>query len=267
MYQTGYVNTAPLSYGIPFMGGICQWWYAPKEHIATWPGIDPLTQFLLTEPTLAAEKVWFGPMQVPDDTLGYEEPLQRNAAGFYYKQKVLGFYPGDDAFSRTNLMNKPWHQYVIVAKMRAGGFFLVLGTPEQGMQFDADYASGPGGISTAGAKFAFSLNAIEKGQVLLFFSEAPSLAPPGYEVPGDPSGGSGGNDVEIIEFTTEESVTIPWVDERIARFGIFPLIEVWKYIAGIPTLIAVSITTDAGPPDQSFFTVFTPGTPGFIVIK
>jgi hypothetical protein len=115
--------------------------------------------------------------------LGYEEPIARNAAGMFYKQKVMGFYPGDDAFSRINLGNMPYSEYVLIGKMRAGGFFLMLGTEERGLQFDADYASGNGGISTAGAKFAFSLNALEKGYVLLSFSEAPATAPPGYEVP------------------------------------------------------------------------------------
>jgi hypothetical protein len=269
MFQTGYISIAPFSYGIPFNGGFCQWWYAKRQDIATWPDIDPETQFLLAEPTLIADATWKGPILVPDDQLGYEEPIARNAAGVFYKQKVTGFYPGDDAFSRINLGNMPYSEYVVIGKMRAGGFFLMLGTEERGLQFDADYASGNGGIGTAGAKFAFSLNALEKGYVLLSFSEAPATAPPGYEVPDGGSGGSGsgGNDVEIITFNTEESVTIPWTDDRISRFGIFPEIQVWKYIDDEPNVITAAITCDAAPPDQTFFTVFTPGTPGFIVLK
>jgi hypothetical protein len=269
LFQSGYIPVAPFSYGIPFMGGFCQWWYCKREDIETWPDVDPETQFLTAEPTLIENATWKGPILVPDDALGFEEPIARNAAGIYYKQKVMGFYPGDDAFSRINLGNMPYHEYIVIGKVRAGGFFVMLGTQERGLQFDADYASGNGGISTAGAKFAFSLNALEKGGVLLSFSEAPATAPPGYEVPDGGSGSSGGtgNDVEIITFNTETEVAVAWTDDRLSRFGIFPEIQVWKYIDGEPNLITVAITCDDAPPDQTFFTVFTPGTPGFIVLK
>lgn len=249
------------------MGGFCKWWCVPKEKIATWPAVDPLTQYLVTEPTLITGAAWFGPVMVPDDALGFEEPIQRNAAGFYYKQKVTGFYPGDDAFSRINLGNMPWHQYVIVAQMRAGGFFMLLGTQERGLQFDADYASGNGGISTAGAKFAFTLNALEKGHVLLEFSEAPAIAPPGYQTPGEPTGTDTENQTEIITYTAAETTkVIEWTAERQAAFGLYPQIQVW--VDGPPAeMISAGIAVDAVPPAQTEFTITLPGVDGFIVLK
>jgi hypothetical protein len=268
MYQTGYTGITTFSWQLPFLGGLTEWWYTPRDNINTFPAIDPATQFLASEPTLKTGKAWYGPVRVPDDQLGFEEPVQRNAIGILYKQKVSGFYPGDDQWSRINLENMPYYEYVIIGRVRAGGFFLVLGNDKKGMQFDADFSIGNGAIGTAGAKFAFSQMSMNKGLLMLSFSESPNIAPPGFE----PCDGITNivvaeNDVEVIPFTSSDFIkTIDWTPgtDFPNRFGKFPEIQVWTNADG---MIAVPIAVDAPPPDQTLFTVSLPGQDGWIVIK
>jgi hypothetical protein len=266
MRQTGYIGVTTLSYGLPFRGGFCEWWYTKREDILAFPVVDPNTQYLVGEPTLKTGKFWFGPVLVPDDQLGFEEPMQRTSAGFFYKQKVSGFYPGDDIFSRENISNMPFHEYVVIGRVRAGGFFLVLGTDKLGMQFDEDYATGNGAIGTAGSHFAFTRASIDKGQVLLAFSESPEIAPPGI-LPNDGTGEDiDFNDAEVITFTAAEATKqIDWSigGTRRARFGLYPEIQVWTAEGRIiPT-----INVDAAYPDTTLFTVGLPGIDGWIVLK
>jgi hypothetical protein len=266
MRQTGYIGVTTLSYGLPFRGGFCEWWYTKREDINLFPVVDPNTQYLVGEPTLKTGKFWFGPVLVPDDQLGFEEPMQRTAAGFFYKQKVSGFYPGDDIFSRENISNMPFHEYVIIGRVRAGGFFLVLGNDQQGFQFDEDYATGNGAVSTAGSRFAFSKANIDKGQVLLTFSESPEIAPPGI-LPNDGTGGDiDFNDAEVIPFTSGDVVKpINWSvgGAYRSRFGLYPEIQVWTSEGKIIT----PITINAPYPDTTEFIVALPGVDGWIVLK
>ncbi len=268
MYQTGYAGITTLSYGLPYTGGFCQWWYTAKENMLNWPAVDPLSQFLISEPTLIEGATWLGPVKVPDHTLGFEEPIKRSQAGIFYNQKVIGLHPGDDAFSRINIGNMPYHEYVIVGKVRAGGFFLVLGNNDRGFKFDPDYSSGEGIKGIAGSKFSFTKQSLYKGDVLLSFSASPNTPPPGwYGV--NTSGGiidDGTNKTEIIPFDTETIKTFDWTQERKDLFGAFPLLQVWKLGPPI-SYINVAIIVDAAPPDQTQFTVYTPGVPGFIAIK
>lgn len=268
--MTGYKGITTLSTNLPYYGGFCKWYYIPREYILAWPAIDATTQYLAAEPILKAQRSWFGPVQVPNDQLGFEEPMTRSGAGIYYKQKVSGFYPGDNGPSRINLENMPYHEYVVVGKQRAGGLFLVLGNDQEGMSFDADYKGGTGGKQTAGANFSFTLDSLNKGFILPSFQGINTIPP----VDGGAGGSSGPsaagvNAKEIIEFNGESVLPIGWTDARKNTFGAFPEIQVWMKrddntgydIARVP------ISVDKKPPDTTVFTVYLTGPAyGFVVI-
>lgn len=91
--------------------------------------------------------------------------------------------------------------------------------------------------------------------------------PSPWEPHPDPEETDTANKTEIIYFGAELQLTIPWTDERKARFGVFPLVQVWKFLNGEPHLVTVVATADAAPEAQTFFTIQTPGVPGFVVIK
>jgi hypothetical protein len=76
MHQTGYNGVQGLSTRLPFAGGFCEWFFTEKENATALPGIDPVTQYLDGEPTLAVGKSWYGSMKVPNDQLGFSEEMQ-----------------------------------------------------------------------------------------------------------------------------------------------------------------------------------------------
>src|SRR5437870_11659085 len=105
MFQTGYKGIANLVTSKYFYSGFCKLWFTPIENIDVWPAIDPLTQFLLAEPTLKEGKTWYGPAQLPDKQLAFGEKLTPSPAGPFYKQALQCYLPGDDGYTRINAAN------------------------------------------------------------------------------------------------------------------------------------------------------------------
>lgn len=266
MFQTGYKGINGFSSRLPYDGGFCKFWLIAKENIAAFPAIDPATQYLSAEPTLKAATNWIGPFRVPNSELGFEEAQQVGKAGIFYKQKVSGFHVGDSGTSRVNLENMPYYEYVIAGKLRAGGLYLLLGNNTNGLDYLQTFTTGPGS-KAAGTQFTFQAESLNKGLILPAFSGDNVTPPPDYV--SDPGGviGIDTNLYEIITFTTETEKTFAWTTERIAKFGVFPEIQVWSTAGAVPVLINVAIDADHPPPSATLFTVYTPGTPGFIVIK
>jgi hypothetical protein len=272
MRSTGYLSLQALgkSYA-PYNGGICRWWYTPKQNIETFPGVDPLTQILTGEPVLKALATWYGPVNVPEAQFGYIESQERSVAGPFYKRRVDGLIPGSDVNSHINLGNMVHHQYVVVAQLRAGGFFIMLGTDEVGLEFDHNFSSGIGSDSTPGSKFSFFDECKWKPAVLADFQGLNSLASPGAGAIG--GSGSSANSTEIIPFVTTNiatTVAIAWTAGRKANFGSMPMIQVWidngagSYQLQPNALIAC----DQDPPDTTNFLVdLTGAATGFIVLK
>ena len=114
MLQTGYKGFTTLAKGLPYNGGFCKWYYADKAQLLSFPAIDPLTQYLSAEPLISGS--WHGPVQVPNDQLGFEETPKRDAAGLYWQHKISGFHPGDNPASRINLENLHFYELVVVVK-------------------------------------------------------------------------------------------------------------------------------------------------------
>lgn len=271
MNQTGYVPVLPFSKGLNFVGGFCQWWFTPWQNITVWPGVDPLTQFLDSEPTLANGATWFGPIKVPNNKLGFTEEQKLDKAGIYYNQNVSGFYPGDSGTSRINLENLPYNQFAVVGKMRAGGLFLLLGNEEYGLTFNHKLNSDIG-AGTAGSNFSFGYESVFKGAILPAF-QGLNVTPP---LDGSGNGvingsGDGQNNTQIIVFTNATEVNIPWTTVDKTAFGAYPLIEVWIDDSGTGSqraLANVPIIVDQFPPDTTMFTVQLSGPcSGIVVIK
>lgn len=269
MFQTGYKPLVTLSRLTDYIGGICAWWYTPVQNILTWPAINPLTQDYNAEPTLKDGATWHGPVRVPDSQLVFDEVEKTTAAGRYFEIELSGKHPGDERTSRANLQNMGYHRYVIVAKQRSGGFYLLIGSPQSPLKLLQKYTSDKGGNGTPATTFEFKTEMRHKSPSLSSFLGDNSLAP----VVGDggivsPDSGAA-NDAETIFFAGVDEVIVSWNDARKARFGAFPEIEVW--INDGPGQIYKensSIKVDAQPPATTQFIIQLTGiASGWIVLK
>lgn len=154
-----------------YTGGFCKWWYVPIEWLSGFSKIDPITQRLKFEPQLKTGFSWFGPIDIPDTEVGYEEASTKNIAGNYFKRKVTGFIPGNDIDAHINIQNTFNHQVCIVGKVRSGNFYLVLGNNINGLDFEASFTTGIGKVNTPGTKFIFSDESICRAIALATFSK------------------------------------------------------------------------------------------------
>jgi hypothetical protein len=268
MFQTSYTGIKPLQRVFTYVGGFCQFWYIPIEDIAVFPRINAATQMLVSEPSLRQGAAWFGPIEVPRDKLGYEETQKRTKAGPYYETKMEGVHIGDSPESRVNLENMPYHRYLIVGKIRAGGFYNLIGTVDNPCKFNQVFKSGNGPAETAQTAISFNLEHISKAYILPSFA-ADTISPDII----DGSGGGGTNTMnnkEIIPFNGQPVINIPWTPARQNNFGNFPIVEVWLQEPGEKPFLNIggSIETDAPPPAFSELNVRLGGSPsGFIVIS
>jgi hypothetical protein len=268
--QTGYSGINTFYSGLQYDGGFVEWYYIPKEKIAVWPSLKN-NQELDAEPQLVGGATWYGPVKVPQSTVGFIETQERSSAGPFYKIAVEGIQPGEGRENRIILENMPYYEFIVVGKLRAGGFWVMIGNKESGLQFDHKSDNGKGFFNAAKNEFSFIGEAIHKALILPSFILQPSTPSP--DAPDvDPGGGGSGdtttNSTETIEFNNTDSVVIPWTNERKASFGIFPLIQVW-FDDGLKFSIAnVPIICDQAPPLTTSFTIDLTGVgSGFIQIK
>ena len=271
MNQTAYTGIHNLTSKIPYIGGVCKFWFIPVHDIENIPPIDPANQYLLAEPVLKAGKQWLGPVPIPDRQLGYAETQENASAGPSYKIKIAGNHYGDVPQSRVNLDNISYGRYLVMAKQRSGGFYILLGSMDSPLFFDHDFSAGQNGANdTTFSKIAFSGQAINRALVVPVFMGDTS----GYLYTGGPGGGGGTtpdpNETEIIYITAESTKSFTWTTGRQQKFGPYPLVECWiQDDGGTYYLSAVQPYIDA-PPPSLFTTMFYDfGAPvtGFIVIK
>lgn len=267
MFQTSYTGIVPLHSNKLYWGGICRLWCIPVEHISSFPRINT-TQYLVDEPLLIPGAKWFGPLPVPPDNAGISEEMERTKAGLFYKIKLEAVHIGDSMQSRVNLENMAYSRFIVVAKVRAGGFYMIIGTVDSPLTLTAVYETGKSLPTTAQTKLSFTTEQISKSLILPSFT-SDTLAP---TVAGPDDGNNSSdmqNQKEIIPFTNQSEITIPWTSERIAKFKSFPIIEVWIKEDGVPPrlLIGGVIEADQPPPATTLIHVKigTPAT-GYIVI-
>lgn len=267
MFQVGHIGITTFSKGIPYDAGFCRFWYTPIENILAWPSIDPLTQYLDSEPALKPDCSWYGPIAVPKSRLGYKESQETAKAGTWYKISVEGYYPGESPASRVNLENMPYHRYVAVGKLRAGGAHLLIGSSESWLDFDHEFTSI--GKDAAGSKISFTGESYQKALILPSFTPSSYILPPGSSGPEPILSAGGANDVEVIPFFDISDLNIEWNTSLINRFGFFPVIEVWIMQSGTLTYNPTPyITTNANPPAQTSFNIsFIQQETGYVIIK
>lgn len=267
MQSTSYIGTQPFQTGLPYHGGFCQWWFTPWQHIQQWPSINPLTQQAANAPTLKPNTTWYGPIQVPNTLLTFSQQLETVAAGKFYKNTLEGIIPGTDATEDANLANLAHNEVVVIGKRRAGGQFVLLGTPNVGMSFN--YKTDTGSWQDfAQTKFNLSIQTYQKPPIITTFSGQPNTPPAGAIIPQPNPNPGGTRPMETIYFTNQSIVSIPWTASRLSAYGTFPLIEVWITENGISQQTSVPITVDSPPPSTGTFTINLSGTAtGFIIIK
>jgi hypothetical protein len=267
MNQSGYIGLQTLQCNLPYDGGICEWVYANTQDIDTFPEIDPLTQELLMQPILKTGATWCGPIKVPNDHLGFIEMQKQVAAGTYYEQKIEFHQAGDNRVNRVIVENMPYYQYIIIAKMRSGGFWMMLGNKEAGLKFSHNTDLGKGLQNAGKSEMFFTIKSLNKGFILPSFAGSNSDAVNGSTT----STTSAANDVEKITYSTtnvDPTITINWDSSRKKRFGIYPLIEVWSTETGTPTLdTAPIITCDSITNPTAFIINRTGIDTGIIIIK
>jgi hypothetical protein len=269
MFQTSYTGITALHNNQSYQGGFCHFYYVPVEGVGVFPRINPATQQLAGEPALKPGYTWYGPIAVPRNTLGFEETPKRIKAGIYYESKVDGIHPGDSELSRINMGNMAYHKYIVVGKMRAGGFYLLVGTTNSPLEFNPGYKSGNGPGEIAQSAISFKTEHKNKAYILPGFT-ADSFAPVDGGTIDIPI--SGMNTKEIIPFVDQGTIGIPWTPLRANKFGSFPIVEVYTQEPGeVPQLVAPGggqIIVDAPPPAFTEMTVRLPGAPtGFVVIS
>jgi len=271
MKQTAYTGVQNLTSKIPYIGGLCKFWFIPVQDVDSIPPIDPVNQFLTAEPVLKLLKQWLGPVPVPDRQLGYTETQENSTAGPGIKVKIAGNHYGDAPQSRINIDNIMYGRYLVVGKQRAGGFYLLFGSLESPLNFDHEFTAGQNGSNdTTFTKIAFTGEAINRALVIpSFLGDQSGLIFPG-------GGGGGGippvstNETEIIYITAESTKSFIWNSTRLARFGPFPTVECWQVDeGGTYYLTAYQPFIDAPPPSLFTTMYYDFGGPitGFIVIK
>ncbi len=270
MYQTAYVDLQSIGrLRVPYSGGFCKWWYTPIQNIASFPAVNPVTQLLNSEPILQAGKTWYGPVTVPDRRLGWEEDLKRVKAGLYYSGKVEGFMPGMDIANHINLQNLAYNQVCIVGRVRSGGFFLILGNDVAGLDLDVNTTSGYSLDGIPGSKLMFTGESINRALILPSFAGI-STPPPGTATTGTSGGltGSGGTP-EIIHFTNQTTIDVPYTAARRTSYGDFPLIQIWISDGSSIYLVpGPDISVDLPAPNQTNFQININGpVSGFIILS
>lgn len=208
---------------MPYDGGFCEWYYTLWENIQSWPFVNPITQELLSEPTLKSGKSWFGPIKVPNSTVGFKEEFKTSAAGLFYEIKVDAFQFGDSRVNRPLLENMVYHKYVLVGKLRSGGFWILIGNQQAGLSFGNIFNSGVGAGNVVSNDLSFYQKAKNKALILPSFNNSNSIPAPG--------GGSTTiitvYDMELVALNQNGDTEISWTTSLSQRFGNYPTFEIW----------------------------------------
>gem|GEM_PF-2614730 len=268
MNNTAYLPLSTIGQtGSTYEGGVSKWWYTPIENLEGFPMVDPNTQQLTDAPRLKSGASWYGPVNIPTYEVGYEEPDAISAAGIYYKQKLVGSMPGANSQAHINLRNLSQKQLCVIAKLRAGGFYIVLGNDEFGMILSTQFSTTIGVKDTPATKLMLTLDSINKAMVLPSFYDDNSIPPNiGTVIMGGGNVSTSTPSLEI-NFNATGDTLIYWTSTLATTYGDFPTIEVWAwnndnnhyYKANIP------IDSVGNPPTQ--FTVRNGGGLGKIIIS
>lgn len=243
-----------------YLGGVIDWYYTFIENINGWPGVDATTGFLTTEPQLKSGKTWYGPVSLPNGSTGFVQTTARAKAGNYYKTKFECRMPGFASNNLQNLNNSAGKQFVIVARLRSGNIWVVVGNNKKGLEFDNEANTSQGAKSPAINKITLSMDSAKPLQILPSFAGIASTPPitPGTTI-------TVSDMEEIIFNTTGDTVINLAINNRIARFGHYPIIELWAFDGSNYYKASIPIVTAGNPPTS--ITVQNAGGEGKIILK
>jgi hypothetical protein len=137
----------------------------------------------------------------------------------------------------------------VIAKLRAGGFYIVLGNNEFGMIAEIDYNTTIGVKDTPGTKLILSDECLHKALVLANFLGDNSLPP----TISNSTITNVSRVSELIDFDSTSDTIISWTSDRVAKFGNYPTIEIWAWDDTKGAYYKADIPIDAvGDPPTSF---------------
>ena len=183
-----------------------------------------------------------------------------------YLGEVIGLMPGANSTAHINIGNLAQKQLCIVAKLRAGGFYIVIGDDEFGMRLSTQFSTGVGWKDTPGTKLTLTLDSNHKALPLTSFMGDPSIAPVDVNVF---SGGGSNNSALpnlLIPFNESGDTTINWTSALIIQFGQFPTIELWEWDSDRNIFCKADIPIEAVGNPPTAFIVRNGGGVGFINI-
>jgi len=153
-----------------YLGGLSKLWLVPREWLSGFPELDPTSQKLSAEPTLIAGKNWIGPIDVSDEMKAYEEVTASSAAGVYFKRKVSFGENGQAAANHLNIGNYIGYELCVVALVRSGAYFIVIGNDKAGLKLDINAGTGVGPLGMPSTKLVLSDESAFRALILANFS-------------------------------------------------------------------------------------------------
>lgn len=243
-----------------YLGGVTDWYYTFTENINGWPAVDATTGFLATEPQLLSGATWYGPVSLPNGSTGFVQTSARSKAGNFYKTKFECRMPGFASNNLQNLNNSEGKQFVIVARLRSGKLWVVLGNNKKGLEFDNEVNTAQGAKSAAINKITLTTESAKPLQILPSFAGISSTPPitPGTSITI--------SDMETILFNTGGDTVIDLTaNNRIVRFGNYPIIELWAFDGVNYYKASIPVVTTGNPPTT--ITVQNSGGAGKIILK
>ncbi len=153
-----------------YIGGLSKLWLAPREWLDGFPELNPLTQILVSEPTLKSGAVWFNISQVSNEEISYEETSNLATAGNFYKRKLSFSENGLATANHINICNMMGYEFVAVGLVRGGNFFVVIGNDKQGLKLETNEETGKGPAGMPITKIVLSDECLDKAVLLSSFS-------------------------------------------------------------------------------------------------
>lgn len=134
-------------------GGLCEFFFAKREDVETWPLLNPQTNTYTQEVVLRGGASWYR-CQVIDQDRDYTEEGKAGDAGPYVELRLGGFLPDDSPVNTVTVGNMAYHDYVIVLQER-NGIRRLIGNEDAGAKFTHSYDSSDSD-GTRGRQLVFS---------------------------------------------------------------------------------------------------------------
>lgn len=162
---------------MPYEGGVTRFYYTFRENLNGFPPVNYTTQRLAYQPLLKDGTTWYGPIDLPNPSIGFTETTAETKAGKYYKMKAVASLPGSNMDVHVNLDNLIHHQFIIAVKRRSGSYWSVYGNNYGGCSFDFEDGTGEGAKDKAINRLTWTYESAQRSYVLDEFDGNASQSP------------------------------------------------------------------------------------------